>query len=78
VQAAEAFVRAALDQDRLGAITFRGTDRVGDHHRVRFALPDGTPVAAVVAVTQRDVPQGLTCAGTGRSASHYDLVALER
>jgi hypothetical protein len=78
VQAAEAFVRSALDQDRLGAITFRGTDRVGEHHRVRFALPDGTPVAAVVAVTQRDVPQGLTCAGTGRSAPHYDLVALER
>jgi hypothetical protein len=78
VQAAEAFVRATLDQDRLEAVVFRGMERVGEHHRVRFEVADGTPVAAVVAVTQRDVPAGMTCAGTGHLAPHYDLVALER
>jgi hypothetical protein len=78
VQAAEAFVRAALGQDRLGAVTFRRADREGDQHRVRFSLADGTSIAALVAVTEREVPAGLTCAGTGHLTPHYELVALER
>jgi hypothetical protein len=78
VQAAEAFVRATLDDDRLGSVTFRGTERDGDRHRVRFTLADGAPVVAVVAVTTRAVPAGLTCAGTGLSAPHYELVSLDR
>jgi hypothetical protein len=77
-QAAEAFVRAALDQDRLGALVFRRADRVGEHHRVRFELADGSRVDALVAVTQRMVPAGMTCAGTGHRTPHYELLALER
>jgi hypothetical protein len=78
VQAAEAFVRAELDLDRLDAVRFLRAGRVGEHHRVRFALADGIRVEALVAITQREVPAGMTCAGTGHRTPHYELLALDR
>ena len=78
VQAAEGYVRAAEGLAGVDDVRFLGRRREGDRHRVRFGLATGGEVVAVVAVSERTVPAGLTCAGTGRSIPSFELVALER
>jgi len=78
VQAAEGYVRAAIGLAGRDDVRFRGSRRDGDRHRVRFGLSTGGEVVAVVGVSERTVPEGLTCAGTGRITPSFELVALER
>jgi (2Fe-2S) ferredoxin len=77
-QAAEGYVRAAVGLAGRDDVRFRGSRRDGDRHRVRFTLSTGDEVVAVVAVSERTAPAGLTCAGTGRTTPSFELVALER
>ncbi len=80
VQAAEAFVREATTADGLAAVRVvsarsdRGTGRTV----VRAELHAEHTYEAVVRTSERDTPDGVTCAATGRTCPTYTLESLRR